>query len=163
MICFDTAVLIWGVQGLAGTARTESDRDPMIDRTRRYVASLAGEGTRIMVPTPALAEYLRAFPSRDRRRQIELLDRHFFIAAFDLPSAYLAAGLARRVREEGAPEGLTRQAIEADLQIIATAVVHGARAIVTDEVEHCERLAAGRIRISAVPEIHEQTALDLEV
>jgi len=156
MICFDTMVLIWGVQGAARPGQEE-----MIDRTRRYIGNLAREHEQIMVPTPALTEYLQHFDDAERKRQLELLERHFLIAAYDLPAAYLAAGLARKAGGLKRQGDITRQAVKTDFQIIATAVVRGATRIVTDESQHFETLAAGRILVSGVPEVHEQQPLDL--
>lgn len=92
MICFDTMVLIWGVQGWASPGQEE-----LVGRTKRYVTSLARENERIMVPTPALTEYLQHFDDAERKRQLQ----------------------------------------------------------------HFEKLAAGKIQISEVPDIHEQPTLDL--
>lgn len=156
MICLDTMVLIWGVQGAA-----RAGQEPMIDRTSRYIRSLRADKTRIMIPTPAVAEYLQGFAEPERGRQLELLARRFVIPAFDLPACYLAADLARRARESSPTGGASRQAIKTDLQIIATAVVHGAQRIVTDEVSQFERLAAKKIEITGVPDVHEQAELDL--
>ena len=158
MICFDTMVLIWGVQGAARPGQEE-----MIDRTRRYIRSLAKENQQIMVATPALTEYLQHFDERERKRQLELLEKHFLIASFDLPSAYLAAGLARKAGGPSRQGSIPRQAVKTDYQIIATAIVHGAVSIITSasEREHFERLAAGKIRVLDVPDVHEQQPLDL--
>jgi predicted nucleic acid-binding protein len=151
MICFDTMILVWGVQGAARSAQEE-----MIERTRRYLRSLQEGNTKIMVPTAALTEYLQGFELEDRKRQLQALERHFVIPAFDLPAAYLAAGLARKA---GNVKGIPRQTVKTDIQIIATAIVNRAERIITDERAHFEQLADGKIEISEVPTIHEQSAL----
>lgn len=156
MICFDTMVLIWGVQGAA-----RAGQEPMIERTRRYIHSLRKTNERVLVPTPALAEYLQNFDDRDRRRQLDLLAQHFFIASFNLPAAYLAAGLARKAAGVERSAEVSRQAQKTDVQIIATAVVHGASRIVTNDCQHFVRLAAGKIPVIEVPDIHEQQHLEL--
>lgn len=156
MICIDTMVLIWGIQGAA-----TSGQEPRIDRTRRYIRSLVKTNERIMVPTPALAEYLQAFDDQDRQRQLEVLERGFFIASFNLPAAYLAAGLARKASGAERLADVSRQALKTDIQIIATAVVNGASHIVTDERRHFESLSAGKIQVIDVPDVHEQQPLDL--
>lgn len=156
MICIDTMVLIWGVQGVASTGQ-----EAMIDRTRRYIRSLEKENRRIMVPTPALTEFLQNFDDGSRQRQLQVLERHFWIASYDLPAAYLAAGLARKTRDSPRQEGISRRAVKTDIQIIATAIVHGATEIITEDLSHFERLAADRITVSRVPNVHEQPPLDL--
>jgi hypothetical protein len=82
MICFDAQVLIWGVQGQA-----RESQQAMIERTRRYIESLRNGNERIMVPTPALAEYLQGFDNEERRRQLAVLEKHFFLPSFDVPSS----------------------------------------------------------------------------
>lgn len=159
MICFDTTILIWGVQGQAS-----SDQEGMIDQTRRYIASLHDANERIMVPTPALMEYLQGFSAAARHQQLGVLQRSFFVPSFDVPAAYLAAGISRKAfsdRVEGSPA--SRQAVRTDCQIIATAVVHHATRIITNDRKHfgaLAKLVPRKIEISGVPEIHEQLSLD---
>jgi predicted nucleic acid-binding protein len=156
MICFDTTILIWGVQGVARTGQEE-----MIDRTRRYILFLREQNEQIMVPTPALAEYFQGFDTEDRKNQLSILERSFIIPAFDLPAAYLAAGLARKAA--GVPHGeIPKQTVKTDLQIIATAIHHGATKIITHERAHFEKLADGRIEVSEVPNIHHQEKLSYD-
>jgi predicted nucleic acid-binding protein len=152
MICFDTMVVIWGVQGKANP-----DQHVMIDRCRRFIDSL-GKDT-VMIPAPAVAEYLQDFDNEARRHQLAMLERNFFIPSFDLKAAFLAAGLAREAR--GAPGEGDRQAIKTDCQIIAIAIINHATQIITNDVDDFTRIARGKIQVSQVPEIHEQTALDL--
>lgn len=155
MICFDTMVLVWGVQGAATAGQEE-----MIDRTRRFIASLRAQNELIMIPTPALAEYLQGFDTEERKRQLQVLERHFFIPAFNLPAAFLAAGLARNVAGEANPN--PRQTVKTDIQIVATAIVSGASRLVTHEKPHFEKLAAGRLPIIEVPNVAEQKPIDYD-
>ena len=160
MICFDTMVLIWGVQGEAAPGQEE-----MVARTRRYITSLNDENERIMIPTPALTEYLQGFDAAERKQQLKALEKNFFIPSFNLPAAYLAAGLARRVQESRIKsKDASRQEIKTDIQIIATAIVNSASRIITNNTNDFEKLAelaGGRIQISDIPDIHEQQGLDL--
>jgi predicted nucleic acid-binding protein len=154
MICFDTTVLIWGVQG---SARGGAE---IVDRTRRYIDSLAKDNERIMIPTPAVTEYLQVFGPDDRRRQLEILARHFVIQAFDLPSAFLAADIAYKTGAPKVSKDVTRQAVKTDIEILATALVHGASSLITDNKRHFDKLAVGRhIKISEVPTVAEQRKL----
>lgn len=157
MICFDTMVLIWGVQGAASSEQTE-----LIARTKRYISSLADANERILIPTPAVTEYLQGFEPGERKRQLELLQRHFVIVSYDLPAAYLAADLAHRAGAPKASGDIPRQAVKTDIEILATAIVHGASRIITNNPAHFEKLAAGRILVSEVPVIPEQQPLALE-
>jgi len=160
MICFDTMVLIWGVQGKAAPGQEE-----MVARTKRYITSLNDENERIMIPTPALTEYLQGFDTAERKQQLKALEKNFFIPSFNLPAAYLAAGLARRAQESGVkPKHASRQEVKTDVQIIATAIVNNASKIITnntDDFQKLAELADGRIQISDIPDVHEQQDLDL--
>jgi hypothetical protein len=119
-----------------------------------------------MIPAPAVSEYLQYFEAEERKRQIKALERHFFLPAFNVPAAYLAAGIAHQRQREGSgvPAGSSRQAIKTDIQILATAIVNHARLLVTHNLADFEglaKLAGGRIRISDVPIVHSQQDLDL--
>lgn len=160
MICFDTMVLIWGIQG-----ESRPEQVHMIELAKRYIDGLKPREI-IMVPSVVLAEYLQGFKEdKDRQQQLSILRNRFFIPAFDLHAVALAAEIAATAGPETIEELERlrgRRAIKADIQIIATAVNHGAESIVTSNVKEFEKLAAGRIKITEVPETHVQVALDLE-
>ena len=93
--------------------------------------------------------------------QLQVLSRLFFLPAYDARCAALAAEL----QKAGAPaqrEPGTRVAFKADIQIIATAICHGATLIVTGNVDEYRRIAGAKIPISDVPEAWEQPDLDLK-
>ena len=158
MICFDTAILIWGVQGAARA--TQTDR---IERTRRFIRYLERKKEQVMVPTPALAEYLQHFDDEARSEQLARLQRRFVLPAFDLLAAHLAAQMARKMMRKPRDGGVPRQALKVDVQIVATAVVHGAKTIYTGDRSAFERIAADTpVRIAEVPSIEEQRELPLD-
>ncbi len=169
MICIDTMVLGWGVRGAAAVAApgaVHEDEAEIIDRTRRFFNSLRDVNEVLMVPTPAVAEYLRGFDSDEvRGEQLTALDRYFFLPAFDLPSAALAAELGRQM---AARELLRRSdaaaaaRIVSDLQILATAIVHGADVLISGDPDTLRTLVDGRLRISAVPRVPTQIALHFD-
>lgn len=157
MICWDTMVLIWGIQGVS-----RPDQGRMVELAKRYIETLSPKET-IMVPAVALSEYLAGFPDQKKRElQLAILRRRYFIAAFDIRAAALAAeiGAMPEANELSAKFGRVR--IKADIQIIATAVAHGADTIMTAETERFKKLAGERIKVIEVPETHLQTRLDLE-
>ena len=90
MICIDTNVLIWGVQGVARPAQ-----QGMVDRTRRYLAQLARDSEQLMVPSVAVVgEYLQGFPPDEQPAQLEVLSGVFFVAAYDARCAALGGAAA---------------------------------------------------------------------
>jgi hypothetical protein len=64
MICFDTQILIWGVQGTS-----HPDQASMIERTRHYIAPLEQAKEQVMIPAPVLAEHLVGFEPADHERR----------------------------------------------------------------------------------------------
>jgi predicted nucleic acid-binding protein len=156
VICIDTNVLIWGVQGVAQPAQ-----EGMIDRTRRYLAQLARDNEQVMVPSVVVSEYLQGFPLEEHPAQIEALAGGFFVAAFDARCAALAAELQRIGPAARAAPG-SRIALKADCQIIATAISHGASRIVTNNLEEFRRIARDRIPVIDVPETWEQPDMLVE-
>lgn len=146
MICFDTMLLIWGVQCTA-----TPNRMWMIDLTKRYIDSL-GAGEAIMVPAVAAAEYLAGF--RDEARRIaewEVLKQRFFIPEFDSSAVVLAATLAQTSAGTTLLAEGQRRCLKADIQIIATAIAHGAERIVTGNVSEYRKLAGDWIEVIDVP------------
>jgi predicted nucleic acid-binding protein len=155
MVCFDTAILIWGVQGVS-----RPNQVGMIERTRRYIEVLREEKTRIMVPSPAVGEYLLGFETEaERRRQAELFQQHFIVPGLDLQAAALAADLERDaagdLRGVEVPE---RQRLRVDAQILAIAIVNGATVVISHDA-HMSLLAGGRILVREVPNVGKQLNL----
>ncbi len=154
MICFDTQPLIWGVQGYA-TPGQES----MIGRTRKYIESLDAKQVRVMVPSPAVFEYLIGFTPEEQKVQRGIIERQFFVPAVDLPAAELAAELmsdTEEMKRLAGQYGLRRQMLRVDALIVAVAIIQRADAVVTDDVAHFPRLAQGRVQIIEVPDVATQ-------
>lgn len=159
MICIDTAVLIWGVQGVAKGAH----RQRMVDLTQRWLLSLKIKKDILMVPTPVLAEYLQGFPEpQARAAQLEALQAYCFIPSFDVPSAYLAAELSQNPEVQELAREVDRQALKTDIQIVATALTHQAELIVTGNVKEFQKISRGKIPIWEVPVVEVQAELDYD-
>jgi len=161
MICLDTAIVIWAIQGIE-----DPQRPDMPLRARRFIENLSEAGVRIMIPSPVVHEFLTGLPTEVKSETIEVLSKMFYIPSFDLSSAVLAAELdANRgeMKEIKSDYGLMRQQIKVDTQIIAIAIMHQATEIVTDDVDHFTRIAKGRIKVSGLPEIPLQGDLHLNL
>lgn len=79
------------------------------------------------------------------------LEKNFFIAPFDTKAAMLAAELQRECFGAlKSDENISRQALKADIKIVATAIAHGAKAIYSDD-SHFQRISNGRILVKQVP------------
>ena len=88
MICFDTMTIIWGVQGAAKGSQID-----MVKRTKRYIEYLADKNEKIMIPTPALTEYLIGFPPEEQKEQRQVIERNFIVPSFDIAAVGIAAEL----------------------------------------------------------------------
>jgi predicted nucleic acid-binding protein len=148
-------VLIWGVQHRASHGQEE-----MVSRTGRYLRSLRDTSEVLMVPTPVVAEYLQGFDKEQGNVQLATLSRYFYMPAFDVPSAALAAELSRNSEVRTAYAAVGRPSLKIDAQIVATAVIHGAALIITSDTKAFQILAGDRIQISDVPHVAEQKGLD---
>ena len=155
MICFDTSVFIWGLQGIA-----DSDATGMPARTARYIDQLDQSGDEIMIPAPVLIEYLSGIRGKSKREeeQKRILEA-FFVPAVDVPVACLAADLNERwlksVRRSH-KENATVQGLPVEAMIAACAIVNDADAIVTADVAGYTKLVGHQIDIIEVPNVAMQ-------
>jgi len=159
MICFDTSPIIWGVQGKAHPLQ-----EHMVDRTKRYIKYLAENKEQIMIPAPALTEYLMHFEVGEQERQRQIIERNFIVPAFDVRAGVLAAellGNTELVQKIIASGELDKIKVKTDAQIIATAIVNQADKIISHDPDFA-KLAQGRISVEEVPIIHMQMDIGFE-
>lgn len=159
MICFDTSPIIWGVQGEAKS--TQSD---MVIRTKRYIKYLADKKERIMIPTPALTEYLLHFPPEEQQKQRQIIEGSFIVPAFDIHASVVAAellGNTELVQNIVAKGDIDKIKVRTDAQIIATAIVNQAQKIISHDPDF-RKLAQKRITVEEVPIIQTQLNMEFE-
>ncbi len=152
MICLDTAVLIWGVRGFA--SRTQEHETV---RAERYIRWLALKQKQVLVPTIVLSEYLVG-ASATELQDGTIFEKNFQIVPFDVPAAMIAADLSRDIdliKTVAKEHHVDRQCLKSDIMIAATAICRQAEKIITSDRDFriFERIVAGRIEISAMPEI----------
>lgn len=152
MVCLDTHVIIWGIKGEASQGQ-----EAMVQRAKSYIRHQDEQGIDLMVPAPVVAEAMIRGDVDQLRAIRTIIERSFFIAAFDSPAAFLAAELERghgaaKLREEG---GVPRNHIRIDAQIAAIAIVQNAEAIVSHD-PHMRTVAQNRIPVIELPDISEQ-------
>lgn len=154
MICIDTMVLIWGLQKRANPQQIQ-----MVERTGRWLRSLPAS-ERIMTPSVVVAEYLAKFNGAAKVKQLKALEQTFFVPALDLASAALASELMAKA-PKAELKHLSREVIKSDCYILATAIVHGASVLVTDNRDDFIKLTGSKIRVEAIPDVPEQHPLEL--
>lgn len=152
MICIDTMILIWGVQKTATPGQ-----EKMVERTGRWLRSLPAN-ERLMTPSVVVAEYLQHFKGTAKAAQLKALEQAFFVPALDLASAALASELIAKAPRD-ALQHLSRETIKSDCYILATAIIHGAAFLVTENRDDFLKLAGDKIRVEGIPEVPEQLNL----
>jgi predicted nucleic acid-binding protein len=153
MICLDTHVLIWVIQGKA-----RKGQERLVAKAKQFIRHLEIQGKRVMIPAPVVGEYLVPFDEKERPTQLDLITRLFFVPALDVHAAAVQAQLEGNkdlLREIKDAYGLDRQQIRVDAQILAVAIVNSAEKVVSYD-PHMPRLAQGRIAVEELPDIHEQ-------
>lgn len=157
MICFDTSIVIWGVQG-----KSHPSQEHMVALTKRYINYLSDKKKKIMIPVPVLTEYLMHFKVTEQEKQREIIQKNFIVPAFDVRAGILAAELLgntelfKRIIASGEVDKIKHRT---DAQIIATAIVNQAEKIISHDLDFA-KLAQGRISVEEVPNI--QTQMDIE-
>jgi predicted nucleic acid-binding protein len=138
MICFDTNLLIFGIQ-----KRSSPEYIHEVDAASAYINSLA-DTEDILIPPVVVLEYLQGFSNpRQRSESYESLAERFFIPSFDAHAAKLAADIAvalGRMSAVCAATGLSRPEVRADIQVIATALANNAETIITHNLREYQHI-----------------------
>lgn len=137
-VALDATGLIYAVNQTARRAEEQAACSRVYD----FVLHLQRvEREEIQVPAPALAEFLAFYPDADRRKQAaDVIDRGFVVTDFDFRAAVQAAEVWEKL---GGPRAfrqamkagfdISKQCVKTDIQIVATAVSHGAARIIADD------------------------------
>lgn len=126
IVAIDTHTLIWGIRQVGSEEQNK--------KAKWLFARLDEDGAQVIVPAVALSEYLTPIPFDLHKRTIASISGEFLVAPFDIRCASLAAHLfnaGRHVRPMGLPDA--RKSLRADCLIVATAAMHGARVIYSDD------------------------------
>lgn len=153
MVVFDTSILALAfdvsakppVDPTTGVKLTECQA-----RIDHLIKTLSKAKTRVLIPTPVLAEYLvRAGLDRDNRLSELTSSRAFVVAPFDTRAAVECAAIedADYVRLRTVPESESKAKVKFDRQIIATAIARGATIIYTGDKKLAERAKRNNIEV----------------
>ena len=158
MVCLDTHVIIWGIKEEAAPSQ-----ENMVQRAKSYIKHQVSQGVDLMIPAPVVAEALIRGEVDHLRTIRTIIEKSFFISAFDSPAAFLAAELERsrgvvELLEEGQ---VPRSHIRIDTQIAAIAITQNADMIISHDPHMCT-VAQDRIQVVEIPDIPEQENLQFE-
>ena len=146
MIALDTSALIWAVQG-------EDAGDSAIAAARRDAIADMGS---IMIPAPALAEYLCGLLPEQRMVAVNDLQAFASVPPFDVRAAILAADMLQKPRRGSKT---TRREFKIDAMILAVAVARNATKLLHRDGDF-DKLAEGQpIQILDVDTIKVQPGL----
>lgn len=159
-VCFDSMVLIWGVQG----NETQVERG-MVDRTRAFLKSLEEKGrekSTVFVPAPSLSEFLCGIPADERPAAVRSIHERFVVADFDAAAAALATEIwTKRAQVVEPGDRTVKRVMKVDCQILAIALKMRAEVLYTDDkwLLGAGDLVDGRLRIETVPAVEIQEEL----
>lgn len=149
MVSLDTMCLLWGLKKVA-----TAGQEDMIERAENYLLHLRDSGSKALISTPVVAEYLVGFDAEQRKDQWRILHRDFIIVPFDMHAADIAAEILHNkplVNDLKSDFRVSRQVLKADAAIMACAIAVGASKLISENKAHMTPLAQGKIIVSEIP------------
>lgn len=157
IVCLDTHILIWGIQGKASPERKE-----MIDKARKFLQYLSRNKVIILVPAVVLAELLMDIPPDKHERFIQKFSASYQICPFGKREAVYFGkiwhtrnmdGTIKAVKEDLKGLGVSaRSKIKFDILIIATALAWKADKIISYD-NGVKKLARDFIAVEEIPPV----------
>ncbi len=151
MVVFDTSVMGIAFDEHPSVPLDPSTAQPLTQAKARidYLLKVLGESQqRVMLPTPAIAEYIvKGGPDKEKRIEVIVNSKAFVVAAFDLRAAIECALIEDADTARGTPltEQQTKAKVKYDRQIIATAIARGASTIYTGDKHLAARAKASGV------------------
>ncbi len=148
MTCFDTNTLIFAVEPASGPHVSDHCR-----RVRHLLERLRDEKTPVMLPVLVLCEFLCKYPPEDHERvRSALADDYLLIDVTPQVASQAAVlhheGCAKALAAGGVP----RQQVKYDQLIAATAVVAGAKEVISEDRDYAQ-LSGGRLKWTKVSDL----------
>ena len=158
LVCVDTQILIWAIKQEA-----EYGQEEMIPRSKALFDRLDKSDKKLLIPSIVLGEFLIRMPSETHLTAVNLIDRSFMVAQYDIRAATLYAKIWRSKQSEDQlnelrDSGKTRQGLNADRMIVATAIAYGAECIYSHD-KGVQVFGDGFIDVRCVPESEAQGSL----
>lgn len=162
LVCFDTQIIIWGVQGAA-----RPSQQGMVQKTQLFLNQLNETKVRIMIPSIVIAEFLMAIPFELHFQTSSLFQKKFIIEPFDLQAASKFAQIWQDKNQSGKVKqikqelNLGKQELKADCMIVAIAVAKGADCIYSHD-SGLKKFAEGTIEVREIPDTPQQLPLSFD-
>ena len=134
---------------------TPVDRIP--ERLKNLVETLESASAEIIVPTPALSEFL-VLAANEAPAYLEHLSNSsvFKVEPFDLKAAIEAAALQRQAIDAGSKKGRATgpwQKVKVDWQIVAIAKVHDVDELFSDDDDVRKLAESAGVRVKGVEDL----------
>ena len=157
IVAFDASTLIYLFDDQAA-APIDPESGKLVDRCRdrieHMIETLAKAKSKIIIPTPSLAEVLiRAQDGAPERLRILKSSKHFRIVPFDERAAveFAATQTIRHVTGAKSPSS-SRTKAKFDDQIVAIAAVEGVTTIYSDDCD-IAKLAGARMKVVGINDL----------
>ena len=150
LVCLDTPILIWGIQGTA-----HQGQEGRIQDARNLCAKLDEDGYGALIPAVVVAEFLSKIPPTEHAGTLKAIEQRFVTAPFDAAAAMCFAKIWHENGAAGAIKaaqdlGVEKRSIKFDHQIIAIAVQQGASHIITTDLKMAQ-FAGDRVQVIDMP------------
>ena len=147
IVCIDTQILSFGL-----IKTPPKGHEHLVNHAAEFLKWIEKQQYRVIVPTIVVSELLTAVPEENHVSILKLFERDWLIVDFDLRAARQFANMRgdhirkNRLHHMIDPNrpGATREALKADVMIIATAIAHNADIIYTHD-RNLLKLAEGFI------------------
>lgn len=96
IVCIDNHILIWGVRKEAS-----STQQAMVERATQFLEYLDETKTKVIVPTPVIAEYLIGANESEQTAILRTLQTRFIVAPFDALASLVTARIRQKNRQAG--------------------------------------------------------------
>jgi PIN domain len=165
LVSLDSMILIWMFQDPdVNQEGIEKETRELQQRATILVRKLEDEAADIVVPTPAIAEYLAGINPKHHGALTQLFEEKFFhMPTFDLRAAARAAELWQAHRKLPKAEQMQRRQLKLDVMIIACAQSAGVTFFYSHEPS-CRRMATYSGMIAKdLPTHSENLLVDAEI
>jgi predicted nucleic acid-binding protein len=157
--------IIWGLKvsgGRAGNPRQPGLSDLRI-RAKILLEILESDAQMVLLPTVALSEILIRVPEAKHQEFLATAQKMFYCPSFDLPASAVAAKLWLANRNLPPEDQLKRATLKADVQIIATAAVHGATRFYSNDKKARKLAEIANMEAFDLPMRHPDMHVDAEI
>lgn len=154
LVCIDTQILYWALIKIA-----PSSKPHIVSLATDFMQWIEKEKHDVIIPNIVVGELLIRVPPEKHLSVISQFQQNWRLVPFDTPASIKFAEIRRqhaidnRLKDLLDPaNGSTRAALKADVMIVATAIVHGANVIYSDDTD-IPKLSKGFIEAKSMSDV----------